>query len=116
MRSKRVVQKFQVELFLAQFKNFAKKKGIIFYRDKPKNVQTVNELGISFEDCEEHLLELTPEDYVEGPTNSDAVFGADRWVFQKEIEGEKIYIRLKVDTDNEIVTCESFHFAEHFRS
>lgn len=111
-RNKKIAQEFQVRLFLAQLKKIARKKRIIFYKDKHKNVQTMSELGISFKDCEEHLLKLTLEDYVEGPTDDSTVFGAKRWVFRKIIEGREMYIRLRIDTDNEEAICESFHFSE----
>lgn len=66
------------------------------------------ELGISFEECREHILNLTPEDF-RYITNEDNVCGPDRWVFEKEICGKTIYIRLRMNARKDRVICESFH-------
>ncbi|MCX7667743.1 MAG: hypothetical protein N2Z84_02290 [Atribacterota bacterium] len=104
----RKVRDSQVKLFLNTFKELLREKQFHPYREKQKNLRTVDELGISIKEWYEHLLELTPDDF-QYVTDEGNVCGPDKWVFQKKICGKIIYIRLRIDADKRKAICESFH-------
>lgn len=79
---------------------------------REKNKQTLLQLGITENHVRQVILGLTSSDYISGPekdddpTNQGAV-----WKFNKEVQGEKIYIKLNVRDDKayRCVRCISFH-------
>lgn len=108
----RGASKSQIQLFLEGFKKFTKADRLNIYRGKTKNLETIFALGISIQECIEHLLDLTPEDFV-GITAGEKIRSKPGgWVFRKTIRGREIYIRLRIDTENGWAICESFHFWE----
>ncbi len=69
------------------------------------------QLGLSVMNVKNILLELTKEDYSEGP-RVDIEEGGHFWVFGKEIDNREIYIKLNLGGENRKVICHSFHFAK----
>lgn len=59
--------KEEVELFLSRFIQKVKVFGIVFRDDRGKNMQTLLELEITPKYREDVIMNLDPEDYVEGP-------------------------------------------------
>ena len=59
--------KEEVELFLSKFIQKVKVFGIVFRDDRGKNMQTLLELEITPKYREDVIMNLDPEDYVEGP-------------------------------------------------
>ena len=82
---------------------------------RKKNMDTLARLGLTWQDAQDEIYSLTEADYHQGPmldrndTTSDHL-----WVFKKRIEGEVIYIKLKVVyQENGEVRIVSFHIAEY---
>lgn len=62
-----MVTKEEVELFLSRFIQKVEVFGIVFRDDRGKNMQTLLELEITPKYREDVIMNLDPEDYVEGP-------------------------------------------------
>jgi hypothetical protein len=71
----------------------------------------MRQLGLSMLNVKNILLELTKEDYSEGP-KIDQEEGGYYWVFGKEIDKNEIYIKLNLGKENRKVICYSFHIAK----
>jgi hypothetical protein len=54
------------------------------------------------------------EEYSKGP-EPDRDFPGELWVFGKEILGHEVYIKMKIDRQDEMeeLTCISFHIAKY---
>ena len=82
--------------------------------DRRENLEELASLGITKRDCRQIVLSLSVEDYCKGPEND-----RDRpgyvWTFGHRLEGEDIYIKLKIIKveEEEMVKCISFHKAKH---
>lgn len=74
-------------------------------------MKTLAALGLLPKDVFEILTELTPQNYYRGPsTDYDTNENDSIWEFGLTLEGQKIYIKLKLAAD--YVKDISFHFAE----
>lgn len=78
-----------------------------------KNLNSLATFGLTTENRKELLLSLTVEDYFSGP-EPDHSFPGDVWKFGKEVGGEEVYIKLKIEDQGhrKVAKCLSFHIAE----
>jgi hypothetical protein len=79
--------------------------------NRKKNMDTLAQLGITWKDAFIEIYSLSQNDYFSGPSvdrdypNSDLL-----WVFKKYIDGHNIYIKTKVEyQQNGEVKIISFH-------
>ena len=80
---------------------------------RTKNIRSIAQLGFTISDVKDTLMDLVPSDYYSGP-DTDRDREGMVWVFKKNIDGLKIYIKLKIRqggsrTD---LVCISFHVDE----
>jgi len=85
--------------------------------NRSKNRQSLLDLGISAQQRRDVLLGLVPEDYVAGPEPDRSDGAKEVWKFGKDVEGESVYIKLRVVEDPKKrgvyhATIWSFHPAE----
>ena len=102
-----------VKLFLEQFNIKAQVYGIRFRDDRPKNWETVFQLGITHLQRELIVKSLQVQDYVEGPVIDALNKEGEMWVFGKDVKGHEIYIKITLGYENGQTICISFHIAEH---
>lgn len=81
---------------------------------RPENKECIIKLGFKYHDIKETLLDLSVEDYCDGPCH-DRDQPGELWIFGKIIESNAVYIKLKLASFGplRIVRVISFHFAEH---
>ena len=108
-----MVTKDEVKSFLDQFNIKAQVFGILFRDDRPKNRETLLELGITQFQRELIVKSLIPQDYVEGPVIDELNRRKEMWVFGKDVKDREIYIKITLGYENGQTICISFHFAEH---
>lgn len=82
--------------------------------DRDKNIRTLSKLGIVWRDALDEVLELTKDNYYEGPLvdyqneNSDMY-----WVFKKVVSEKPIYIKFKIIYEQDgTLYLKSFHIDE----
>jgi hypothetical protein len=100
-----------VESFLNEFKVKMKVFGIVYMRDREKNLQTQLDLELREFEKDKYVCELTVEDFYKGPTQ-DYNGGDDFWEFGKMIKKKEVYIKITMGIGNKPVICISFHFPE----
>lgn len=105
--------KVQVAIFLKEFKKVATEGGGLYIIDREKNRDALIMLGFTIHNRKEVLLSLSVNDYCAGPKKDKDREGYI-WEFGKNINGNEIYIKLKVaEVGNaKIAKCISFHKAE----
>lgn len=102
---------YKVNLILFKIKMLIGERKCSFEEQREKNIRTLAALGLLPEDVFEILTGLTPQNYYRGPsTDYDTNETASIWEFGITLEGQEIYIKLKLTTD--YVKDISFHFAE----
>jgi len=102
-----------VRQFLIDLKNLIYDKGLIV-QNREVNKQNLLELGLTGKQREEIVISLSVADYCSGPTK-DMYQPGDYWIFGKIIDGDEIYIKLKIvgQQGEEFAVCFSFHKSEH---
>ena len=80
---------------------------------RQENKECILQLGFKYQDIREMLLDLSVEDYCEGPCQDRDQLG-ELWVFGKAVENKNIYIKIKLASFGplRIVRIISFHFAK----
>ncbi|MDP2322834.1 MAG: hypothetical protein Q8N51_02265 [Gammaproteobacteria bacterium] len=87
----------QVSEFLRQFKtamNFAP-TGLKLLNPE-KNTQALLDLGLLPAQRRDIILSLNPDNYCSGPSPDDADPTKDVWIFGYQMDGEEIYIKLRL--------------------
>lgn len=112
-QKKFMATKKEIELFLAKFIQKVKIFGIIFRDDRGKNMQTLLDLEITPKYREDVIMNLNPDDYVEGPIEDTLNKKGEMWVFGKEVNGRDVYIKISMGISNSSAICISFHIAEY---
>ena len=107
-----MVTKEQVEVFLKRLKEKIKVFDIIFRDDRGKNLQTLATLEINTTFRKQVILNIEPEDYVEGPIVDTLNKVGEMWVFGKDVKGHEVYIKIMLGQPNCSTICISFHIAE----
>ena len=105
--------KEQVESFLKRLKEKIKVFDIVFRDDRGKNLQTLATLEINTTVRKQVIMNIEPEDYVEGPIVDTLNKVGEMWVFGKNVKGQEVYIKITLGLPNNSTICISFHIAEH---
>lgn len=105
--------KEQVEAFLKRLKEKIKVFDIVFRDDRGKNLQTLATLEINTIVRKQIIMNIEPEDYVEGPIVDTLNKMGEMWVFGKDVKGHEVYIKITLGLPNSSTICISFHVAEH---
>ena len=107
-------EKGAIRQFLREFKQIATAGRGIDIVDRAKNTQSLAKLGLTKKNCKEVILNLSLENYRDGPKQDKDRPGAI-WEFGELIEGREVYIKLKIaQVDNvKLAKCLSFHVAEY---
>ena len=105
--------KEQVEAFLKRLKEKIKVFDIVFRDDRGKNLQTLATLEINTIVRKQVIMNIEPEDYVEGPIVDTLNKVGEMWVFGKNVKGQEVYIKITLGLPNSSTICISFHIAEH---
>lgn len=108
-----IPKKVQVTIFLKEFKKVATEGNSLYIINREKNRDALIALGLTKNNCKEILLSLYANDYCAGPKKDKDREGFI-WEFGKNVNGNEIYIKLKVTEveGNKIAKCISFHKAE----
>ena len=79
---------------------------------RAENRECIVQLGFTYQDVKDTLLDLSVEDYCEGPL-CDRDQPGELWVFGKVVENKSIYIKMKLASLGTLrmVRVLSFHFA-----
>ena len=103
-----------VRRFLLEFKQTVTRKSGVYLVPRMDTLATLQELGLTKKNLEEILLSLSVSDYCSGP-ETDRDRGGDLWIFGRQIQGNEIYIKLKVAAvaGKKIAKCISFHIARY---
>ena len=105
--------KEQVEAFLKRLKEKIKVFDIVFRDDRGKNLQTLATLEINTIVRKQIIMNIEPEDYVEGPIVDTLNKMGEMWIFGKDVKGHEVYIKITLGLPNSSTICISFHIAEH---
>lgn len=100
-----------VSAFLAKAKNLIA-QGKYTFIPRGKNLQALADRGMTLVDAKDEILGLLVKDYYKGPKEDfDSTQPGDIWEFKKDIDGEKFYVKLKIQNCNgeDILKCLSFH-------
>lgn len=103
-----------IEVFLTRFKSLSVREGIRLEKRKEPE-KRLDSLSINYEIALELIMDLTVEDYSEGPKDDkDQSYDGTVWIFGKEVNEKMAYIKLKIDIKKgqEIPKCLAFHEAE----
>ncbi|MGH9829288.1 MAG: hypothetical protein ACREDR_39215 [Blastocatellia bacterium] len=98
--------KATIGTFLKAFKAKMLDLGLEFVPRK-QNLDGLAWLGITIEEAERIILALTDSEYCQGPENDRQGSPGQIYVFGATVEGETIYIKLKLSDDS--AKCLSFH-------
>lgn len=77
------------------------------FADRKETLDGIAQLGITIEQAVEEVNTLTYQDYYRGPSKDHNRDGRDVWEFVKDLDEEKAYIKLKIDSSG--CLCLSFH-------
>ena len=113
IHQKMMATKEQVEAFLKRLKEKIKVIDNIFRDDRGKNIQTLATLEINTIVRKQIIMNIEPEDYVEGPIVDTLNKVGEMWVFGKNVKGQEVYIKITLGLPNSSTICISFHIAEH---
>lgn len=102
----------QVELFIREFRECWPPKCHVVNTEK--NIQALADLNLTARQRREIILHLTPADYIKGPLEDKDRGGENIWIFSKEVQGQQVYIKLKLfeAKGHFFGKCISFHPAE----
>ncbi len=105
--------KIRVALFLKEFKGIVATGRGLYLIDRRKNTVSLLELGMTKKHCREEILSLSVEDYHDGP-KPDKDRPGEIWEFGKKVDGDEIYIKLKIamSGSERFAKCISFHKAQ----
>jgi len=86
----------------------------ISFVNRPKNLESIKQLGLTVTGAKELLRHLTVQDYVAGP-KADKDKPGEVWEFGLLINGIEVYVKVKLFefNDEKKAKCISFHSAEH---
>jgi hypothetical protein len=104
----------KIAKFLKEFKRIATTGRGLHLIPRAENIACLAELGITKKNQKEEIMNLSAEDYCEGPEPDKDRPGVI-WVFGKRISGKEVYIKLKIAQVGRetIAKCLSFHPAKH---
>ena len=100
-----MITKEQVEDFLKKLKEKIKVFDIVFRDDRGKNLQTLAALEIAPTYRKQVVLNIEPEDYVEGPIVDTLNKMGEMWVFGKNVKKQEVYIKIMLGQPNSNTIC-----------
>lgn len=100
----------EVQKFLDKAISLLKSNKFQFIK-RQKNLNSMNEHGLSIADVKFHIESLTTANYYKGP-KEDIDRSGKIWEFGTEINDEMFYIKLKIKFDK-LLCCISFHGAQY---
>ncbi len=105
--------KIRVALFLKEFKEIVATGRGLDLIDRRKNLDSLLELGFTKRNCKEEILDLSVANYCDGP-KPDKDRPGEIWEFGKKMDGDQIYIKLKIAQvgSEKLAKCISFHKAQ----
>ena len=87
-------------IFIMRLKKLIDENKLIFKpRNRQKTMQFLFDEGLSVKDVLDYVKSLTPENFFSGPTPDYNGTTGDVMVFFKEYKDTKLYIKLKIWTD-----------------
>jgi len=100
--------------FLKEFKRLAADSEVDIFIKRTEYQNSFIELGITISDAYNELMSLSIDNYCSGP-EPDKDRPGSIWEFGKNIEGEEVYIKLKIAEigDKNYAKCISFHKAKY---
>ncbi len=107
-----MIDRYDVENFLNDFKFKLGFWGILFRDERNKNALALAELGITSNDRIKVIKALEIDEYSEGPTPELLYGNADMWIFGAIVKEQEIYIKISLGIPNNKTICISFHIAE----
>jgi len=104
----------KVAKFLKKFKKIATTGRGLDLIPRAENIACLAELRITKKNQKEEIMNLTVDDYCEGP-EPDKDRPGEVWLFGKRISGKEVYVKLKIAQVGKetIAKCLSFHPARH---
>ena len=107
------VREFLQSVKWAIQKSYKGQRGWIFSTASENNLKTLAKLEMTIDDVKKEILSLSVMEYCAGPLKDPKIRG-DVWIFKKVIQGEDIYVKLKLwgDKRDLEVRVLSFHIAE----
>lgn len=98
--------------FLTKFKDIISHSRGLDVVPRAENNKSLIELGLTMKNRKDEILSLVVNDYCEGPI-PDKDRPDDLWIFGKKINGQEVYIKLKIVkiSGEMIAKCISFHLA-----
>ena len=104
----------KVAKFLKKFKKIATTGRGLDLIPRAENIACLAELRITKKNQKEEIMNLTVDDYCEGP-EPDKDRPGEVWLFGKRISDKEVYIKLKIAQVGKetIAKCLSFHPAKH---
>ena len=103
----------EAEGLLREIKLQIEKEGILFMNRRPKNSQTLADLGILEATQREIIDNLQAVDYCKGPDPDEKYSWKSVSVFGTDYEGVELYIKFSIGVTGTPVVCLSFHEAEN---
>ena len=105
--------KEEITVFLRKFKEVATSNGNKSFTIccRPEYKITIAHLGITVGQTKQEILNLTYEDYMNGPEQDHQKKNSKIWEFGIILNGEEIYIKLSDDFSEGVAICISFHLA-----
>lgn len=103
----------EITFFLTQYKFFMNTAGGFDFIERPVNMKSLAELGLTIEQAEEVVYELTYVDYTAGPEEDIDYPNHSIWTFGYDINGTEVYIKLSDNFKFGKAKCLSFHISEY---
>lgn len=97
--------------FLTEAKALIRSNDFIFVR-RSVNLQCLEDYGLILKDVKQTILDLSSEDYASGPeADRDTARNGFVWIFHTYVEGDRFYIKLKIERRGRSnkLKCLSFH-------
>lgn len=104
--------RLEIDSFLELVREAIACKNYTFVGRK-KNMQSMAQYGLLFQDILDAIDELTYLNYIKGPDLDHDPSESDHiWVFKKSIDGNKFYIKIKIIICDSSLRIISFHIDE----
>lgn len=87
--------------------------GGFHFMERPVNMKSLAELGLTIEQAGEVICQLTYVDYTAGPDRDVDYPNHNIWTFGYDIDEVEVYIKLSDNFSFGIAKCLSFHISEH---
>lgn len=100
----------QVQLFLLRLKRLWATPERITLSQRKKNLQSMMDLGISYDDLRQMCMSLRPEDRRAGPVPHDGGLDGDVWVFTPTYRDAHMYLKFRLLSRSnqdyiEVISC-----------